>query len=304
MILYMDMGTSSTRLWLSDGNRDLASQKERFGAGLSLSEGHDVLEARLRAMISELLTKANVKESEVEFILASGMASSELGIAEVAHLPAPAGPKELKAGLCAISLPHITSIPFRIVPGVKMQDGKGNIRDMMRGEETETMGLCDLLGLSDDAILILPGTHNKVILVQGGKIVNFATSMSGELLQIINDHSILRGNFDYDFIPNEDALGKGFAWATREGLGSALFHVRVMSKNGESKDAMSSFLFGAVFSQDIMTVRSLGAEAPIYVGGKASLRVPLCRLLSGNCLEIPESQSALAVRHGLELIGK
>ncbi len=304
MIIYMDMGTSSTRLWLTDGELTLAAKKERFGASLTLSEGHEALVSRLRELISALLAEANADESDVAYILASGMASSELGLAEVPHLPAPAGLDELKSRLFDISLPAITSIRFRIVPGVKMQDENGRIADMMRGEETETVGLCDLLGLDKDAILILPGTHNKIILIQDGKIVSFATSMSGELLGIVSDHSILRGNLDYDFALDEKQLDAGMRWAVRHGLGSALFHVRVMSKNGDSKDAMSSFAFGAIFSQDVMTARALGASAPVYVGGKQSLRMPLCRLLDGDCREIPDEYSALAVKHGLEMIGK
>ncbi len=303
MIIYMDMGTSSTRLWLMDGERELAHKKERFGASLSLSEGHNALNGRLSALISSLLDEADAGVGDIEYILASGMASSELGLYEVPHLPAPAGLCELKSGIFGISLPEITPIPFRIVPGVKMLDEKGKIRDMMRGEETETMGLCDLLGLSEDAILVLPGTHNKIILIRDGKIVNFATSMSGELLAVISEHSILSGNLDYDFTLDEAMLEAGLTWAMCEGLGSALFHVRVMSKNGESKDAMSSFAFGAIFSQDMMTARTIGASAPICVGGKESLRKPLCKLLGGKCREIPDTESALAVKHGLMLIG-
>ena len=92
MNIYMDMGTSNTRLWLCDGDRTIASEKGAFGAGTTLKDGRQALEASLRELLLKLLSGAGIKENDVAFILASGMASSEIGILEV-HTSKP--PKDL-----------------------------------------------------------------------------------------------------------------------------------------------------------------------------------------------------------------
>lgn len=301
MTIYMDMGTSNTRLWLCDGERVIASKKGAFGAGTTLKDGRQALETDLRELLSELLSEANVKEIEISYIVASGMASSEIGILEVPHLPAPKGLDDLAKGLQKTYVRQVTEIPFFIVPGVKITDGDGNIADMMRGEETETFGIADLLGIGDKALLVLPGSHNKAILLENGKITDFATALSGELLSCIATNTILKANVSFDFELDRAALLDGSRYATEKGLGAALFHVRVMGKNGASTDACSSFFFGAVLSEDVKTIRALDADAPVYVGGRRNLRAALVTLL-GECTEIPDDVSDTATLHGLGLI--
>jgi 2-dehydro-3-deoxygalactonokinase len=301
MNIYMDMGTSNTRLWLCDGERVLSSEKGAFGAGTTLSHGKQILHSNLRELLLKLLADAKIKENEVSYILASGMASSELGILEVPHLPAPAGLCDLVKGIQRTCIEQVTGIPFLIVPGVKITDADGNIADMMRGEETETFGIADLFGIKGKALLVLPGSHNKAILLEDGKIADFATALSGELLSCIAADTILKANVSFDFTLDNSALLEGSRYATAKGLGAALFHVRVMGKNGASADTCSSFFFGAVLSEDVTTIRSLDADAPVYVGGRQNLRAALAALL-GDCTEIPDNVSSNATLHGLMTI--
>lgn len=301
MNIFMDMGTSNTRLWLCDGERVIASEKGAFGAGTTLREGRQALETSLKDLLSKLLSSVGTKENEVTHILASGMASSEIGILEVPHLPAPAGLSDLIHGLQKTYVRKITEIPFFIVPGVKLTDKDGNIADMMRGEETETFGIADLLNIKDKALLVLPGSHNKAILLRDGKITDFATALSGELLSCIAADTILKTNVSFDFELDREMLLDGCRYADEKGLGAALFHVRVMGKNGAATDACSSFFFGAVLSEDVKTIRSLSADAPVYVGGRQNLRAALAILL-GDCTEIPDNISMGATLHGLMMI--
>lgn len=300
----MDMGTTNTRLWLVRKEEILATHRGAFGAGTSSAEGKQVLFDKLSNAIRTLLSEGKGNEREVSRIVASGMAGSELGILEVPHLPAPAGLAELAAGMKSVSVSEVTSIPFCIVPGLKTVDDNGNIADMMRGEETETMGLQNLCSFPSNTLLVLPGTHNKAILLENARIADFATSMSGELLSAVSQNTILRSAVSFDFALDDEALSDGCRMANEKGLGAALFHVRVMSKNEVSADSRSSFFFGAILSQDVKTIRTIGTAVPVYIGGRSNLKKALCVLLGENCREIPDDAAAQAVLRGLLRISR
>lgn len=307
MILLMDMGTSNTRLFLFDGQRVLDTEKGSFGAGSTLAEGRTFLETGVRSLIGTILARNNLSETDISHIVASGMASSELGIAEVPHLAAPTTLCDLVNGMETVKVESITEIPFCIVPGVRKNNENGEIEDMMRGEETETFGICDLMGIEKNAVLVLPGSHNKVLaLDENGAISDFVTCMSGELMSAVSGHTILRGAVSYDYNLDEGALCEGAAFAKDNGLGAALFRVRVLTKRqGANADKISSFFSGAVLSSDAELAKEYAREGrTVYVGGKASLRHALAILIGGSVQELPDEVSASAVSHGLSLICK
>lgn len=74
-----------------------------------------------------------------------------------------------------------------IVPGLVHRDGDG-VPDVLRGEETQIVG-----AVPDEGILAVvpPGTHSKWVRVESGRIVSFATFMTGELFALLVQHSIL-----------------------------------------------------------------------------------------------------------------
>jgi len=307
MILLMDMGTSNTRLFLYDGSRVIDHERGSFGAGSTLSEGREYLISHVKGLICNLLARNGLAEKDVSAIVASGMASSELGICEVPHLHAPVTLSDLAKNVKQITLSEITSIPFFIVPGVRINESSGALRDMMRGEEVETFGICDLCGIHEDAVLMLPGSHNKIIILDASRgIVDFVTSMSGEMMSALSSHTILRSSVSRDFALDENALREGADFVDTHGLGSALFHVRVLDKRGDvNSDAVSSFFSGVVLASDAMLARKAVANGgQVYIGGRESLRHSLAVLVGDDVHELPEEVSGNAVSHGLALISK
>lgn len=306
MILLMDMGTTNTRLFLFDGEKVLDTEKGAFGAGSTLSEGRAYLEERVHGLIETILERNHLSARDIPYIIASGMAGSELGIAEVPHLAAPATLSDLVDGIKTVKVEAITEIPFRIVPGVRKNNAEGEIEDMMRGEETETFGICDWLGIDKNVVLVLPGSHNKVLtLDENGAICDFATSMSGELMSAVSGHTILKGAVSYEYTLDEEALREGAVFAKEMGLGAALFRVRVLTKRpGADADKISSFFSGAILSADAeLAKKYAGQGKKVYVGGKASLRHALA-ILIGNAEELHDAVSDNAVSHGLSLVCK
>ena len=299
MYIVMDMGTSNTRLWLCEGDRVLGAKKGAFGAGSSKSHGKAFLFDSLKALIGELLDENSADESAVEAIFVSGMAGSNIGLYDLPHIQIPANIDTLAKNLKEVSLAEITKIPFVFVPGLKKLDG-GKIADVMRGEETETAGIICLAPECTDAVLVLPGTHNKVIATdKEGRVTDFFTSFSGELLNIIMSHSILSGQVMHgtEIIDSEVLAGADFA--RENGLNAAIFHVRVMGMNGKSEAEMSSFLYGAVMGQDTALIKKMAQGRRVYVGGRESLKRVYGLLLGDGTLALDAEVADNAVRRGL-----
>lgn len=305
MYLAMDMGTSSTRLWLCDGDSLLGEKKARFGASLGLREKKEALFERLRALISELLSENNASEKDVEFLIGSGMAGCEFALCEVEHLTVPSDAYSLSEGIKSVKIPEIADFPFLIVPGLKttLED---KVLDIMRGEETETLGIIEKGNLKLPSILVLPGTHNKIIEIdEKGKITDFHTTMSGEILDLTVRESILKNSLSHDFDVSEHYVHLGAEYSQRNGVNAALFRIRTLSKSGLSEAELSSFLYGAVIGQDLELIRKFAKGKAIYVGGSKNLKKAYCLLLENDgAYPLGEELSSNAVRLGLNRITK
>jgi 2-dehydro-3-deoxygalactonokinase len=112
---------------------------------------------------------------------------------------------------------------------VWMISGISSQQDIMRGEETQLVGLAALdnkIFSNDATICIFPGTHSKHITVEKGKVVDFKTYMTGELFQLMIHHSILKDAIAED---NKQGLLAGsemdaFCLGVRESGTSNLLH--------------------------------------------------------------------------------
>lgn len=279
MYIAMDMGTTNTRIWLCENGTVTDKSKERFGAKTGKAEGKEALFSKTRNMIRELLSKNSLSERDIECIVVSGMAGSEIGLCEVPHRAIPTDCYDSAKNLHETVIPQITSIPFHFVAGLKKQNGD-TLCDIMRGEETEIFGILPYLPRGERAVAVLPGTHNKVILInEKGEISDFCTTLSGELLDMIITHSILSSAVTHAFRVSETDVKRGNEYAHSHGINAALFHVRVMEKNGSPPDALSSFLYGAVLGQDTDLIRSFADGAKIFIGGNERLQTVYSILL-------------------------
>ena len=87
----------------------------------------------------------------------------------------------------------------------------------MRGEETQLLGLLALRP-GFEGIAVLPGTHSKWVEIRGGKIMRFSSAMTGELFEVLSQHSVLRHSFAGD--TNGPATEAGIA----EGIEAGIAH--------------------------------------------------------------------------------
>ncbi len=280
-LICIDTGTTNTRIWLMQGDQILARATAQVGVRDSAKDGtNERLRAALRELISNVRAEAKAKDARPDCVIAAGMITSSLGLADVPHIAAPAGIAELAAATRVHHFPDITDLPVLLVPGVRSGQMPCDLTtageaDLMRGEETLCVGL-SLLGLVERPSTILNlGSHWKAIqLDAAGCIAASITSISGEMIHTTQTQTILASA-----VPHERPEYIDFSWLSagiqrqrQSGLARTLFCVRLLeqSKQGSPEDRLS-FLIGAFIAADMDTLQAAGAfsNSVVIIGGGA-----------------------------------
>jgi 2-dehydro-3-deoxygalactonokinase len=195
-------------------------------------------------------------------ILLAGMIGSRQGWIEAPYCPCPAGAAEIAAALT----PHVTARGRRVafVPGLSWR-GPGGADDVMRGEETQILGVA----VPGRRIVVLPGTHSKWAEVVDGRVLCFATFMTGEVFGAMSKHTIL-GRLMTGEGHSADAFAGGIAASGEPGgLLHHLFRVRTGGLFARwPGEALSSLLSGLTIGHEIRAARDFfGVERVLVVGG-------------------------------------
>ena len=276
--ITIDGGTTNTRVSLTDGKSVRATVKIPIGARKSI-DGSAELKAGLREAIKKLLSDTKICISDLDAIIASGMITSEFGLINLPHLTAPVGLEELHGGIFAEEIPEVVSLPIHFIRGVKTV-GTLASTDMMRGEETELIGILD--SSYGECVYVLPGSHSKLIYTDGdGRITHFSTTLTGEMLAALSEGTILRDAVSLSVEKlDTDSLESGFLYAKEHGINEALFKTRIL-KNlfGKDESACYSFFLGAVLSDEILSIVASAASTAV-IGGKRQLKEATAHLLS------------------------
>ena len=299
--LCIDGGTTNTRLHLVRDGAILETVRISLGARAGI-EDRTALRHSLRDAIPELLSRFSLSESDVRCILASGMLTSEFGLYPVDHISAPAGIDELHRSLVETQLPDISPLPFVFVPGVKIRGTSYRETDVMRGEETELMGITRSVS---DCVFVLPGSHAKVIRTdEEGRITDFSTLLSGEMAAALSAHTILAGAVDLACPTiSREYLLLGCEDAETMGLNRTLFKTRILkTQYSRTPEETYSYFLGAVLSGDLAEILRFDA-ATVILGGRASLKNALSILLEEkSCctvITLDESEADTAVPRGM-----
>ena len=178
MIAVIDCGTTNTRIYIADSaGKILSHSAGKIGVrDVAVAGSNTVLKEGLRKIFLAAVAEANLAPSDIDFAIASGMITSEVGLVELEHNSAPCGLAELAAGAEVIRDERITALPVPVVfvRGVKNRPGKDallselKLLDFMRGEETQMMGLVALLRPKLPINVIMLGSHTKMIHIDAG----------------------------------------------------------------------------------------------------------------------------------------
>lgn len=205
-------------------------------------------------------------------VYAAGMIGSNVGWTDAGYVECPAGFDRL----CDALVPtRIGELPLHIVPGLACVRERDGAPDIMRGEETELLGL-NAGGRLDDAPLVaLPGTHTKWVRIDEGRVVEFMTAMSGEIYDRLTAAGLLAS-----IVEGPGSDGKAFRDGVRTsasrtlGLGALLFGARARVIRGMLPKAdASAYLRGLVIGSEIADALALfpqpGGRAIPLVGSTA-----------------------------------
>lgn len=202
-LLGCDWGTSSFRLRLFNlseqriigevlSEKGIASMhrdwQEQVAQNVSITKA-ELFRRYLKKQVEQLSEKVSVNVDNVT-ILISGMASSSIGMHDITYATVPFALDGSEAIIKRFARDNNFPHEIILISGVRSEN------DVMRGEETQLIGLLSLLERTGnkavEGVLIFPGTHSKHIFVQEGQLVTFQTFMTGELFNIMCNYSILK----------------------------------------------------------------------------------------------------------------
>jgi 2-dehydro-3-deoxygalactonokinase len=259
-LIGLDWGTSNCRAFriASDG----AVQETRAAAKGILAVENGDFAAAFTALVGDWL------DAHPEApVLMSGMIGSRQGWVEAPYAELPADAAALAAALAPVPF---AKRAVKIVPGLAGEALSGG-RDVMRGEETQIIGaLAALDGRS--GVLCLPGTHSKWVAVECGRIMRFATFMTGEVYGVLREHSILGRLMEGD-AHDPAAFADGIARGRGQGgLLHQLFAVRTDGLFGTKAPAgLASFLSGLLIGHEVRAARAAMPTAQVVLVGAAAL---------------------------------
>ena len=196
--LAVDSGTTHSRIWLMKDQQILKRLRIPVGVRNTAMDGHNrALFDGLMQAIAEIRNSVSLAQAP-QLAVAAGMITSNLGICEVKHVPAPAGAEELSLGMEVRSFPEFGKLPFHFIRGVRSGPVRADFDnadeiDIMRGEETEVAGYLSGPSNRGPFLYIHLGSHTKFIRVDdSNRIAGGLSTLAGELNAAIQKDTILR----------------------------------------------------------------------------------------------------------------
>ncbi|MDA0991706.1 MAG: 2-dehydro-3-deoxygalactonokinase, partial [Verrucomicrobia bacterium] len=202
-------------------------------------------------------------------VVISGMATSSYGWIELpyASLPFSMDTGSIISQTLQLTAPGGARRDAHLLSGVRADD------DVMRGEE------CQLLGLYQDpswvptaaeTIVLLPGTHGKHARLRRRHLVDFTTYMTGELVAILGEHSVLRHSLRRAaWPPDADGLAAfqaGFELASTYGATAGFFKIRAASLLGQrTPESNSCALNGLLLADEFRNPMIAKSTADIMI---------------------------------------
>ncbi|MCC4610341.1 2-dehydro-3-deoxygalactonokinase [Xanthomonas campestris] len=255
-MIAVDWGTSSLRAYLLDATGAVLEQRRG-------SDGILACQGRFAEVLTRLIAGWNGP------LLLSGMIGSRNGWVEQPYLPCPADTAALAQAMRSED-DLLRGRTSWFVPGVSTGEHDG-VPDVMRGEETQLVGLIAALG-GGEHVACLPGTHSKWARIANGQLTDFATVMTGELYAVLRQHSILGKLMDDDHAELDAAafLQGVDRSADSGGLSHHLFGTRTLGLFERlSSAALPSYLSGLLIGHELREHR--GDHAIVHLVGSPAL---------------------------------
>ena len=281
-IICCDWGTSSFRLRLVEKNsyRVIAEFLSSAGVAATFKEWKnqsslsrfDFYAIKLRESIRKLESNHESPLNDIAVIV-SGMASSSLGMENIPYAVLPFDISGAKASVRVFDGFNGHSAPLVLVSGVKSHE------DVMRGEEAQLIGLLTLNEVvakpNEELVFVFPGTHSKHIIVKNNVVSDFKTFMTGEVFNILTEHSILKDSVliqNLSGLENPEnvvAFKQGVINSGSSSLLHSLFTVRTMQLfETYNKEQNAFYLSGLLIGTELRALEEERYSQIIICSGK------------------------------------
>nr|WP_072514790.1 2-dehydro-3-deoxygalactonokinase [Ndongobacter massiliensis] len=201
MFAVIDCGTTMTRIYIIRDKKIIASDRKKIGVrDTSITGSRDALRNGVAELFFRTLKNNNIPDESIEFVIASGMITSEIGLIEIPHLVAPVGIHQLSAGIVKVMDSKVLPIgrPIYFIPGIRndypIPAKAQNLRqvDFMRGEEVQCIGIMNTHKLPYPCNLVALSSHTKIMHInEFGQISASITTISGQFFEaLLNSTSI------------------------------------------------------------------------------------------------------------------
>jgi len=262
-VIAVDWGTSSFRAYRLDASGQVLERRSA-AAGLLSCQGN----------FEAVLTRQLEGWNDTVIVMA-GMIGSRNGWHEVPYVACPAGAAEIAAGLHEVEAATMRGRRIFIAPGVSHHSAH-RPPEVMRGEETQVLGLAEQLHDSGAHTVCLPGTHSKWVRLEHGRIVSLRTAMTGEVYALLRQRSLLAALMPEggDDIDDPEAFVRGVAASAGDGgLTNHLFGVRTQGLFGTLSAAQApSYLSGLLIGHELHGLLPARPMAVHLIGEVALLR--------------------------------
>lgn len=251
--IAVDWGTTNRRGYRIDSAGSCVDEFEDDSGVLSVpAGGFGAAVAEIRDRLGDLP------------LLMAGMVGSNRGWLEAPYVPCPAGFDDLAKKIIWAGEREA------IVPGV-CYVGNGRA-DVMRGEEVQVLGATAAGKVEPDSLVCHPGTHNKWCILRAGRIHAFRTVMTGELFNLLKEHSIL-SDLLCGTVDDNDAFRAGAREGIcEESLPAALFAIRARVLLGQARrEEAASYASGLLIGTDVRIGLARPVAAQIFVMGRPDL---------------------------------
>jgi len=252
--IAVDWGTTNRRAYRITSQGHCVAEFEDDRGVLSMSKGEFAgAVAGIRDRLGDLP------------LLLAGMVGSRSGWVEAPYLACPAGLEELAANLT-----WIEDGGAAIIPGLSIVGDSH--ADVMRGEEVQIFGALAAGLIPADSFVCHPGTHNKWIRIEAGRIVDFRTVMTGELFNLLRERGVLA-----DLIGDDASPGEAFRAGVLRGLGDCtltaeLFTIRARVLLGQlERGDAGSYTSGLLIGADVRLGLAFACVSQPIVMGRPEL---------------------------------
>lgn len=284
--IAVDWGTTHLRAWVigPEGAIRAEAQSTKGMGGLA----RDGFEAALLDLVQDWLGAGPTP------ILACGMVGAKQGWQEAPYVPVPAKPATL--AMMRATAPKDRRLDLWIVPGLS----QARPADVMRGEETQIAGfLAREAGF--DGVLCLPGTHTKWVHISAGEVVSFQTCMTGEMFDLLSQHSVLRHSVaaaSLDQAAFAEAVSETLSRPER--LAQRLFSIRAdATLNGTAADVARARLSGALIGAELAATRPYWLGQDVVVAAAPALADLYARALMAQGASVRPMDAAPLTLAGL-----